>query len=537
MKIKKIYINFEGVLADFEGRIKELWGVEFSEKNSAEEEENRFWEQFQEKIDNENNFYESLEPIPGSLEMVNKLLETYKNICEIVSDDHSFFRWSSEGLDKEAIEKEFLDKTSWINKYLPKNIWFDSTGAYFPSDGDAGYILIDHRERKIEKWRNEGGTGILFRSPQETLAELKDIEESFYRQSLKSLSDKLEQSILDCKEKADKIYAHYMKGILTEEDLRSGKYEVARKAWSEIEKFCENEGINLKGEERDDAYQAVYTSSGIPIAKVPIRYYPTVEWLGGSLYYFHGIENADSILYDDNPIGKTYKLKKTAKMGEEDIKLDYIFEIIREDYELEKEGSKWEGWRCFSGYGLLEGYGYRDGSINVREHEGEVQAIAFQKTYVNPFDPIWKRRSTHPVTGYRWLGFEEELPENLEIPEGGFYYDATTETQPLRGMHYKKQGILAYDDTDEIVILGITDWRAEIVEIPREINGKPVTVLDEQCFENCHLYLRKVILPDTLKEIGDCAFMSCDKLEKPVIPASVTKIGKDIFKYTKFEAE
>ena len=41
--------------------------------------------------------------------------------------------------------------------------------------------------------------------------------------------------------------------------------------------------------------------------------------------------------------------------------------------------------------------------------------------------------------------------------------------------------------------------------------------------------IRKVILPDMLKEIGDYAFKDCKNLEKPVIPASVTKIGKDIF--------
>lgn len=40
-----------------------------------------------------------------------------------------------------------------------------------------------------------------------------------------------------------------------------------------------------------------------------------------------------------------------------------------------------------------------------------------------------------------------------------------------------------------------------------------------------------MILPDTLKEIGDYAFEYCEKLEKPEIPPSVTKIGKGIFEH------
>ena len=90
---------------------------------------------------------------------------------------------------------------------------------------------------------------------------------------------------------------------------------------------------------------------------------------------------------------------------------------------------------------------------------------------------------------------------------------------------------------DEIVILGIKDPEAEIVEIPREIDGKPVTVLDGGCFTNCREYLRKVILPDTIKEIGDYAFAYCEKLEKPIIPVSVTKIGENIFANCSFEKE
>jgi len=39
-----------------------------------------------------------------------------------------------------------------------------------------------------------------------------------------------------------------------------------------------------------------------------------------------------------------------------------------------------------------------------------------------------------------------------------------------------------------------------------------------------------VILPDTIREIGDYAFIGCTELEEPDIPDSVEKIGIDIFR-------
>ena len=53
--------------------------------------------------------------------------------------------------------------------------------------------------------------------------------------------------------------------------------------------------------------------------------------------------------------------------------------------------------------------------------------------------------------------------------------------------------------------------------------------------KNSEMYEEKVILPDTLKEIGKCAFEHCEKLEKPEISASMTEIGKDVWKESKLQ--
>lgn len=521
MKIKKIYINFEGVLADFEGRVKVLWGIASPDDDCTLDEYYRFWE----RIRNEKHFYESLTPLPGSLEMVKNLYETYGNICEIVSEKHYIFDPNlkkSFGVEDEDV---CAAKTEWVQKFLAIDIKSEWLFGGAVNCKNAGYILIDCRDEKIKEWQMHGGTGILYSNPQETLRELRNIEEAFSRQNEKKLADKLEQAFRKCKEDADRIEALYSSGLETGEGVRNEKVQIAQKAWNEIKKFCDDEGIDLDAE-KDTAYPALYSSVGIHIKKVPIRHYPQVKFLTGSMYCFYGVKNIESLFSDSDFVGKIYKFKISSKLGEESILLDYFFEVKEENLELE-ERSQRNGWKCFDGYGKLEGYKWAGASLHIREHEGQLQSVAIQKIYLSALEPIWKRCSARPVEEYRWVGFNEELPENLEIPEGEFYFDATT--NPPRGRHYREQGILVYDDTDEVVILGIKDSNAEIVEIPREINGKPVTILDERCFANCSENLRKVILPDTLKEIGDCAFEHCKKLEKPEIPASVTKIGKDLF--------
>ena len=74
------------------------------------------------------------------------------------------------------------------------------------------------------------------------------------------------------------------------------------------------------------------------------------------------------------------------------------------------------------------------------------------------------------------------------------------------------------------------------VEIPREYAGKPITALAAHAFNPSakgvptrHRHNRanvgKVILPDTLRTIGEMAFLGCNALREVVIPSSVAEIG------------
>ena len=65
------------------------------------------------------------------------------------------------------------------------------------------------------------------------------------------------------------------------------------------------------------------------------------------------------------------------------------------------------------------------------------------------------------------------------------------------------------------------------VEIPRKINGLPVTSIGESAFWNC-ISLTSVTIPNSVTSIGDLAFMYCP-LTKVTIPNSVTSIGVEAF--------
>ncbi len=66
---------------------------------------------------------------------------------------------------------------------------------------------------------------------------------------------------------------------------------------------------------------------------------------------------------------------------------------------------------------------------------------------------------------------------------------------------------------------------AEELEIPAEIEGKPVTVIS-----NLSYYpMRSITLPDTVTSIGNSSFSACDQLEEITIPSGVTEISYSAF--------
>lgn len=80
---------------------------------------------------------------------------------------------------------------------------------------------------------------------------------------------------------------------------------------------------------------------------------------------------------------------------------------------------------------------------------------------------------------------------------------------------------------EEATITGYSGDPAYI-EIPKNLDGFPVTQLRDNAFFNC-TSLKQISLPSTITSIGHHAFYSCTALESIVLPESLQEIGMGAF--------
>lgn len=94
----------------------------------------------------------------------------------------------------------------------------------------------------------------------------------------------------------------------------------------------------------------------------------------------------------------------------------------------------------------------------------------------------------------------------------------------LGGIVYRKvdNGYGVYTYTEDL---------PEIVFVPEEIEGEPITVLMEKCFADSRLC--RIKLPDSLRKIEDWAFRKAMNLTEVKIPDGVTTVGYAVFKQCK----
>ena len=88
--------------------------------------------------------------------------------------------------------------------------------------------------------------------------------------------------------------------------------------------------------------------------------------------------------------------------------------------------------------------------------------------------------------------------------------------------------VLSFEIFDDHVVITACDKDAEVVVIPAEIEGKPVTEIGDKAFMN-RLALQSVVIPGSVKVIDESAFRGCIVLKTIEIPEGVTAIGKEAF--------
>lgn len=164
MNVKKIYLDMDGVLADFDRGVIELLGrVPLKQGISTREEDDELYEAMR-QID---HFYGRLEPMEGAKKLFNTISNKYGDKCEILTGVPN---------PRRGIEQASSDKIEWVKRYLSDSVVCNTVRRVekiqFCTGKDC--ILIDDFDWNINDWENAGGTGILYTDCESTLNKLKE---------------------------------------------------------------------------------------------------------------------------------------------------------------------------------------------------------------------------------------------------------------------------------------------------------------------------------------------------------------------------
>lgn len=153
-----IFIDMDGVLADFYGYVDEITGIN-SRKPSKNEKE-LIW-----CLLESSHFFLKLKPLPNSDTILATAINTGADV-QLLSAKPYRAKCPTASSDKKKWFKRFFPRYNSININISPTSW-DKIVWCRPGD-----ILIDDLEENIKRWRNTGGIGILHTSVEETNAEL-----------------------------------------------------------------------------------------------------------------------------------------------------------------------------------------------------------------------------------------------------------------------------------------------------------------------------------------------------------------------------
>ncbi len=160
----KIYLDMDGVLADFNGGVEKYCSIPLIDQSVRTGQQTKeLWKAVQ-QVD---HFYDRLEMLPGALELFELAYQTEGCECELLTGIPL-----PTGKLKTAAE----DKAAWAHRLLAPdlkvNAVFRREKIKFCTGRDC--ILVDDLASSIEAWNQAGGIGILYRNPQQAYRDLKD---------------------------------------------------------------------------------------------------------------------------------------------------------------------------------------------------------------------------------------------------------------------------------------------------------------------------------------------------------------------------
>ena len=160
VKIDKIFVDMDGVLADF------VRGVEGPKYLNGPLVSEQTYDSRKIELSNK-GLFRDLPIMPGMLKLINYIKESGID-WEILT--------ASGSLNRTVVAK---DKIYWIRKHVNPKVIVTATikGEDKAAFARPNHVLIDDRKSNIKAWTEAGGVGILHRSAEDTIDQLKSYKQ------------------------------------------------------------------------------------------------------------------------------------------------------------------------------------------------------------------------------------------------------------------------------------------------------------------------------------------------------------------------
>lgn len=159
--MKTIFLDMDGVVADFNGYAKELVGYTAPGKRYPEED----WD----KIKANPRLYREIPVIEGSEYFVER-------VRQLANENDMPLKFLSAVPRQNDVGWVFWDKIEWVKTYFPGiPLWFGPYSRDKHVHCVNRDILIDDREDNIQDWTTAGGIGILHTDFITSIQELEEV--------------------------------------------------------------------------------------------------------------------------------------------------------------------------------------------------------------------------------------------------------------------------------------------------------------------------------------------------------------------------
>lgn len=179
-----------------------------------------------------------------------------------------------------------------------------------------------------------------------------------------------------------------------------------------------------------------------------------------------------------------------------------------------------------------------DVELRIYDSFGSSDYETIKVPYGTNYTPETPEKEYAIFNGWKYRnGGDQTAPKPLTIPLLCMFDVAYLELYPvwleidIENFRYELNS-----EENGYIITDFIDYNKNLKEVivPSEINGLPVVAIGPSAFSHPEVdkrqFIETIILPDTVKEIGNNAFYNQIYLAKMVIPEGVTRIEKTTFK-------